>query len=64
MDESSGQNVHSIDFGSVTIPGTGYTLEADGETSRPFDLDGDFYQRLRTNALKFYYRSLILSVSR
>ncbi|WP_326825445.1 glycoside hydrolase family 9 protein [Streptosporangium sp. NBC_01756] len=55
VDGSSGQNVHSIDFGSFTTPGTGYTLEADGETSRPFDLDGGFYERLRTDALKFYY---------
>lgn len=55
VDGSSGQNVHSIDFGSVTAPGTGYTLEADGETSRPFDLDGGLYRRLRTDALKFYY---------
>ncbi|MER5323863.1 glycoside hydrolase family 9 protein [Streptosporangium roseum] len=55
VDGSSGQNVHSIDFGSVTASGTGYTLEADGETSRPFDLDGGFYDRLRTDALKFYY---------
>ena len=41
MDASSGQNVHSIDFGSYTTAGTGYTLEADGETSRPFDIERD-----------------------
>ncbi|GAA4233123.1 hypothetical protein FHR32_001609 [Streptosporangium album] len=51
VDGGSGQNVHVIDFGSFTTPGTGYTLEADGETSRPFDLDGGFYERLRTDAL-------------
>ncbi|GAB3911160.1 hypothetical protein GCM10027612_88070 [Microbispora bryophytorum subsp. camponoti] len=33
-DASSGQNVHSIDFGAYTKAGTGYTLTADGETSR------------------------------
>ncbi len=55
VDGSSGQNVHSIDFGTVTAPGTGYTLEADGETSRPFDIGADVYGDLRTDALKFYY---------
>ncbi|MFD0658336.1 glycoside hydrolase family 9 protein [Thermocatellispora tengchongensis] len=54
-DVSSGQNVHSIDFSWYTRPGTGYTLEADGETSRPFDIGGTFYQQLRVDALKFYY---------
>jgi endoglucanase len=55
VDASSGQNVHSIDFGSFTKAGTGYTLEADGETSRPFDIAADLYGSLRTDALKFYY---------
>ncbi|MDG4790097.1 glycoside hydrolase family 9 protein [Micromonospora sp. WMMD1102] len=55
LDRSSGQNVHTIDFGHFTRPGTGYTLTADGETSRPFDIGADFYEQLRTDALKFYY---------
>ncbi|MDH2427751.1 glycoside hydrolase family 9 protein [Sphaerisporangium sp. TRM90804] len=55
LDASSGQNVHSIDFGSYTTAGTGYTLTADGETSRPFDISPAAYQTLRTDALKFYY---------
>ncbi|GAA3838854.1 cellulase [Sphaerisporangium flaviroseum] len=55
VDESSGQNVHSIDFGSYTTAGTGYTLTADGETSRPFDIGGGAYAALRTDSLKFYY---------
>jgi endoglucanase len=55
VDVSSGQNVHSIDFSRYTGRGTGYTLVADGETSRPFDLDPAAYERLRTDALKFYY---------
>ncbi|MGW0058537.1 glycoside hydrolase family 9 protein [Streptosporangium sandarakinum] len=54
-DATSGQNVHSVDFGSFTAAGTGYTLEADGETSRPFDIGRDLYDRLRDDALKFYY---------
>ncbi|MGI5211872.1 glycoside hydrolase family 9 protein [Plantactinospora sp. CA-290183] len=55
LDPSSGQNVHTVDFGRYTRPGTGYTLVADGETSRPFDLGYAFYEQLRTDALKFYY---------
>ncbi|MFC7545939.1 glycoside hydrolase family 9 protein [Plantactinospora sp. GCM10030261] len=55
LDESSGQQVHSVDFGRYQRAGTGYTLSADGETSRPFDIGADFYERLRLDALKFYY---------
>ncbi|GIF63272.1 endoglucanase [Asanoa ishikariensis] len=55
VDASSGQNVQSISFTSYAKKGTGYTLVADGETSRPFDIGTDFYERLRIDALKFYY---------
>ncbi len=55
VDASSGQNVHTIDFGRYTRAGQGYTLTADGQTSRPFDIGGDAYDRLRADALKFYY---------
>jgi endoglucanase len=54
-DISSGQNVHSVDFGRYEKAGTGYTLVADGETSRPFDIGSGFYEQLRLDALKFYY---------
>ncbi|MEU8178159.1 glycoside hydrolase family 9 protein [Microbispora hainanensis] len=55
VDASSGQNVHSIDFSAYTKAGTGYTLTADGETSRPFDIKPDAYADLKLDALKFYY---------
>nr|WP_260827166.1 glycoside hydrolase family 9 protein [Streptomyces sp. 15-116A]MCT7353540.1 glycoside hydrolase family 9 protein [Streptomyces sp. 15-116A] len=55
VDGSSGQNVHSIDFGAHRTRGTGYTLTADGETSRPFDIDASAYERLRLDAAKYYY---------
>ncbi|WP_308201378.1 glycoside hydrolase family 9 protein [Sphaerisporangium perillae] len=55
VDDSSGQNVHSIDFGSYSKAGAGYTLSADGETSRPFDIGAAAYETLRSDALKFYY---------
>ena len=54
-DVSSGQNVQTIDFGRYARAGTGYTITADGETSRPFDIGGDAYKSLRADSLKFYY---------
>jgi endoglucanase len=54
-DVSSGQNVQTIDFGRFTRRGTGYTITADGDTSRPFDIGTAAYQSLRADALKFYY---------
>ncbi|MBO3746438.1 glycoside hydrolase family 9 protein [Streptosporangiaceae bacterium NEAU-GS5] len=55
VNATSGQNVHSIDFSSFTTAGQGYTLVADGETSRPFDIDAAAYQTLAADALKFFY---------
>ncbi|WP_212989282.1 glycoside hydrolase family 9 protein [Actinoplanes auranticolor] len=55
VDVSSGQNVQTIDFSRYHKRGTGYTLVADGETSRPFDIDAAIYEQLRADALKFYY---------
>ena len=54
-DGSTGLNVHVIDFSDVTTAGAGYTLVADGETSRPFDIDADLYQQLRQDALDYFY---------
>lgn len=54
-DASSAQNVHSIDFGSYKKQGKDFTLVADGETSRPFDIGTSAYERLRTDAAKYYY---------
>lgn len=55
VDASSGQNVHSIDFGAYRKKGTGFTLVADGETSRPFDIGTAAYEQLRLDAAKYYY---------
>jgi len=55
VDVSSGQNVHSIDFGGHRRPGKGFTLVADGETSRPFDIGTGDYEQLRLDSLKYYY---------
>ena len=55
VDVSAGINVHSIDFTSYRETGTGFTLVADGETSRPFDIATDPYEQLRADALKYFY---------
>ncbi|WP_329334566.1 glycoside hydrolase family 9 protein [Streptomyces sp. NBC_01352] len=54
-DASSGQNVHSIDFGAYKKQGTGFTLVVDGETGRPFDIGTGAYEKLRLDAAKYYY---------
>ena len=54
-DASSGQNVHSIDFGAYKKQGTGFTLVADGEAGRPFDIGTGAYEKLRLDAAKYYY---------
>ena len=55
IDPASGQNVQTIDFSAHRTAGTGYTLVADGETSHPFDISGDLYRQLRSDALQFFY---------
>jgi endoglucanase len=55
VDASSGQNVHTIDFGKIRKAANGLTLSADGEVSRPFDIKPRVYDQLRADALKFYY---------
>ena len=54
-DWSSGLDVHTIDFSSVTATGSGFTLVADGEASHPFDIAADVYQQLRYDALNYFY---------
>ncbi|HZB33995.1 MAG TPA: glycoside hydrolase family 9 protein [Streptosporangiaceae bacterium] len=55
VDAASNQNVHTIDFSSVTAGGTGFTLHADGEVSHPFDISGTAFKQLRSDALQFFY---------
>jgi len=55
VDATSGQNVHSIDFGWYKNSGTGFTLTVGAETSHPFDIGSAAYDKLRLDALKFYY---------
>jgi endoglucanase len=55
VDVSSGQNVQTIDFSRYRKTGSGFTVTADGETSRPFEISSQPDGKLRSDALKFYY---------
>ena len=37
-DAASGEEVHLVDFSSVTVPGKGYTLKVGADVSHPFDI--------------------------
>lgn len=54
-DESSDDDVHVVDFSDVDATGEGFTLVADGETSRPFAIAADLYEQLRYDALNYFY---------
>jgi len=54
VDGSAGANVQTIDFSSVTTPGT-YTLVSDGQTSYPFVIGDDIYEQLRLDSLNYFY---------
>jgi endoglucanase len=55
VDAASGQNVQTVDFSGYKKAATGLTLVADGETSYPFDIGGDVFGQLRSDALQFFY---------
>jgi endoglucanase len=54
-DAASGEKVHEIDFSSYDTEGTGYTLTVGAETSFPFDISATGLQKLRYDALAFFY---------
>ncbi|MBI9113925.1 glycoside hydrolase family 9 protein [Sanguibacter suaedae] len=54
-DAASGLTVQVVDLTDVTEPGSGYTIVVDGATSHPFAIDPGLYQRLRYDALDFFY---------
>lgn len=54
IDASSGLNVQTIDFTSITAAGD-YTLVADGDRSDVFAIGDDLYEQLRKDSLNFFY---------
>ncbi|GIF50586.1 non-processive endocellulase [Asanoa ferruginea] len=55
LDAASGQNTHTIDFTGYAAQARDLTLVADGETSHPFDVQKNVYDRLRSDSLQFFY---------
>lgn len=55
FDASAGARVHTIDFSQVTAVGVGFRLTVGAEASHPFEIGATVYDRLRGDALNFYY---------
>ncbi|WP_020579693.1 glycoside hydrolase family 9 protein [Actinopolymorpha alba] len=55
VDAASGQRVQTIDFSAYNKSGAGYTLTAGGQRSYPFDISRNVYDKLRSDALRFFY---------
>jgi endoglucanase len=55
-DAASGEDVHVIDFSSVTAPGKDYTLKVGSDVSDPFDIAPDVYKKLKYDALAVFYQ--------
>ncbi|MBB2902162.1 endoglucanase [Kineococcus radiotolerans] len=55
VDPSAGLNVHVIDFSGYQRRSTDLVLTVDGETSHPFDIGEDAYERLRDDSMTFFY---------
>jgi endoglucanase len=54
-DPQSGEHVHRVDFPAPA--GTGYRLDVAGRTSRAFAVDPAIYDRLRGDALNYFYQT-------
>ena len=54
-DAASGEDVHLVDFSSVTAPGKDYTLKVGSDTSHPFEIAADVYKKLKYDALAIFY---------
>jgi endoglucanase len=55
-DEASGDNVHQIDLGSLTMPGD-YRLTVGANTGRTFTISPDIYGPLARAALNYFYQT-------
>lgn len=57
LNAASSEHVHVADFSAYQTPGSGYSLEVDGETSHPFDISADVYAQLKYDALAYFYHN-------
>ncbi|MEI7849753.1 MAG: glycoside hydrolase family 9 protein, partial [Chloroflexota bacterium] len=56
-DGATGDVVQRINFSAYATPGKEYTLEADGQTSDPFEIGDALYTTLKLDALRYFYLS-------
>jgi endoglucanase len=56
-DKNSGNSVHHIDFSDYATEGTGYVLRVGDDKSHPFDIGKDIYQKLKYDALAYFYHN-------
>ncbi|WP_437899366.1 glycoside hydrolase family 9 protein [Sorangium sp. So ce124] len=56
-DGASGDHVHLVDFTAVKAPGQGYVLKVGEEKSYPFDIGTGLYQKLKYDALAYFYHN-------
>ena len=55
VDPTPGRTCTTSTSAASRDAGHGYTLEADGEASHPFDIGADLYEQLRSDALNYFY---------
>ncbi|AUX21479.1 cellulose 1,4-beta-cellobiosidase [Sorangium cellulosum] len=56
-DGASGDHVHLVDFTAFKAPGERYVLEVGDEKSFPFDIGAGIYQKLKVDALAYFYHN-------
>jgi endoglucanase len=56
-DESSGDHLHQLDFGAAAAQGEGFVLRAGAAESDPFDIQPDIYERMKYDALAYFYHN-------
>jgi endoglucanase len=52
---TSGVNVHLLDFSGLAVQGAGLRIETSAERSHPFAVTSHLYDRLASDALRFFY---------
>jgi endoglucanase len=52
---TSGLSVHVLDFSGLNVPGAGFQIESADQCSHPFEVTSRVYDRLRADALGFFY---------
>jgi endoglucanase len=56
-DRASGKRVHRVDFTRVSEPGDAYVLSVGDQTSHPFAIRADLYDKLKVDALAYFYHN-------